>query len=316
MKELKRPNIILDLQVITTTEDFASELLKRVYRQYPFEKIKQLVKNFRIVPEISVNPLSNNVNVTFKPSKNIAGTAPLEDVLNLIEKLSSPSNKTIVIFDEFQDVKRIGKDTDRHLRSFMQMHKNINYVFLGSQESLIRDIFEKKKSPFYHFGYLFPLTKIPVNEFRTFLTSRFKDKTAGSTKIADNILEFTRSHPYYTQQLAFAVWESLDGNENIKPGVNVVEETESEIVKHHDIDYERLWNTLNRTDMKILIGMSFSESPPLSIEFVQTFNIGAMSTAFSGLKRLMLNGFIVKNEKGYEIDDPFFKKWIRERRLR
>lgn len=89
-----------------------------------------------------------------------------------------------------------------------------------------------------------------------------------------------------------------------------------ELMRHHDIDYERLWNTINRTDMKILIGMSISESSPLSVEFSKQHDTGASSTVFSSLKRLMQNGFIVKSSAGYEIDDPFFKEWIRVRRLK
>ena len=35
IKEIDRPVIFLDLQLITNTEDFAAQLLKRVYRIYP-----------------------------------------------------------------------------------------------------------------------------------------------------------------------------------------------------------------------------------------------------------------------------------------
>ena len=43
-------------------------------------------------------------------------------------------------------------------------------------------------------------------------------------------------------------------------------------------------------------------------------NIGPASTVFSSLKRLMQTGNVIKTEHGYEIDDPFFKKWIIGRR--
>ncbi len=318
VKDLKRKFIVIDLQIITTPEDFAAELLKRIYRTYPFEKIKQFLKNFKVVPSITVDPLTNNIDIIFKTAHS--PLSPLEDVLNLIEKLASVKNKTVVIFDEFQEITRINKELDRYLRAVMQYHQNINYVFLGSQESLIRQIFEKKKSSFYHFGYVFPLDKIPRSEFKSFLSIRFKEITSSNDNIADAILEISGSHPYYTQQLAFIVWEIIGREENTgSANVNseeIVESAVSELIIRHDIDYERLWNTLNRTDMKLLIGMSFSENSPLSKEFLKQFDIGAQSTVFSSIKRLMQNGFIVKHKSGYEIDDPFLKKWIKERRLR
>ena len=310
IKKINRPSIFVDLQIITNAEDFAAQLLKRVYRIYPFEKIKQIIKSFRIIPNISFNPMNNEVDIKFQPVSS--GSILVEDALNLLEKISEKKKKIIVVFDEFQEIKNIGKDLDRQLRSIIQHHQNINYVFLGSQESLMRDIFEKKKSPFYHFGYLLPLDKIPYQEFLTFLAYGLKSVTFKSTEISNEILEITKAHPYYTQQLAFNVWELLNNDGKIK---NFVEEALNEIIRHHDMDYERLWNTINRTDMKILIGMSLSEIPPLSSDFSKRYFTGASSTIFSGLKRLAQKGMVIKTGSGYEIDDPFFKRWIILRRL-
>ena len=310
IKDLERPIISLDLQLVTAPEDFASQLLKRIYKIYTFEKIKELIKSFRVIPTIKINPMTNAADITFKPS-SAESHIPLEDVFNLIEKLGKGKKKPAVMLDEFQEIKRIGKNLENYLRSVIQYHKNVNYVFLGSQESLIRDIFEKKKSPFYRFGILFPLEKIPREEFRVYLIGGLNKITAGAGKLADEILDITKSHPYYTQQLAFTVWELLKGNKNLK---TPIADAAAEIVRHHDIDYERLWNTLNRIDMKILIGMAFTEISPLSGEFTRQFDTGAMSTVFSSIKRLMNSGLVIKTESGYEIDDPFFKNWIQVRR--
>jgi len=312
VKKTKRPYILLDLQLITTPQDFASQLLKRVYRVYPFQKIKDLIKNFRITPQITLNPATNEIDVSYKPLALNSEQTAIEDVLNLIENLGSSKAKPVVILDEFKEIKRIGKDTDRLLHSIMQHHQNINYVFLGSQESLIREIFEKKKSPFYHFGYLFPLGKIPYDEFLAYLSNNFKKITKDYNPLSVKLLEKTKCHPYYTQQLAFTSWQLLLNNSTIE---NPVEMAVDEIIRYHDIDYERLWNTLNRTDMKLLIGMSLSDNSPLSEEFSKLHDMGASSTVFSSLKRLMQSGFIIKSTAGYEIDDPFFKQWIKVRRM-
>ena len=309
MREIDRPFILLDMQLITTAEDFAAQMLKRVHRLYPFEKIKQVIRNFKIIPNISLNPLNNEVDISFQSGS--PGSILVEDVLNLIEKLSKQAKKTIIVFDEFQDIKNIDKLLDRQLRSIIQYHKKINYVFLGSQESLMRDIFEKKKSPFYHFGTLMPLAKIPHQDFINYLSQGFKIVSGTAQQIAKEILVITRAHPYYTQQLAFYVWELVNRHKNLK---QPVETACDEIIQHHDIDYERLWNTLNRTDMKILIGMSVSETSPLSSDFSKNHFDGATSTIFSSLKRLTLNSLVIKTESGYEIDDPLFKRWLIKRR--
>ena len=66
--------------------------------------------------------------------------------------------------------------------------------------------------------------------------------------------------------------------------------------------------------MKMLIGMAKSEYSPLSDQFLQNYNIGSSSTAYSSILKLLKNGFINKSKDGYEIDDPFFKRWIIQKR--
>ncbi len=302
--------IYLDMQLVLTEGDFAAQLLKRIYRIFPVQKLKNYIKSFRIIPTVIMNPVTGDVEISFSPGSR--DLAPLEDVLNLIEKLGKAEDKIIVVLDEFQDVFRINTGLVRMLRSVIQVHKNINYVFMGSSESMIREIFEKKDSPFYRFGILYPLGKIPEAKFRLFLEYNFRGITGDTGSISENILKISGAHPYYTQQLAFMVWELLSHKGQTEE--MVVDFAADEIVRSHDNDFELLWNTLNRTDMLVLAGMSESNASPLSEEFRKQFGTGAASTVYSTLQRLIKKGMVVRDAAGYFIDDPFFSRWIRMRR--
>ncbi len=308
LNELDRPHLYLDLQLVLSVEDFAAQLLKRVHRIFQYEKLKALIKNFQIIPRISINPLNNEVDVTFNSKVN--ETVVLEDVLNLIDNLQ---RDIIVVIDEFQEVNRIGKDLDKYLRAVIQHHQNINYVFLGSQEHLMRNIFEKKNSAFYHFGYLYVLNKIPEVEFRQFLYDGLSGLSEAVDTIIDEILSVTQSHPYFTQQFAFVIYELLSAGCKLS-AVEAVEYALNEIIRTHDMDFERLWNTFNRTDRAVLIGMADDNLPPLSIEFQEKIKIRSSSTIFSSLKRLSESGIVIKTSQKYEIDDPFFSRWLIARR--
>jgi hypothetical protein len=297
------------MQLILSAEDFASQLLKRVYRIFPIQKLKGYIKSFRLIPSLIINPATGETEISFKPgSKDLA---PLEDVLNLVEKLGSDGVKIIVVLDEFQEIFRIHTGLDRLLRSVMQNHKNINYVFMGSSESMIREIFEKKNSPFYRFGSLMTLGKISIDKFALFLEERLAGITDQNKKVSETILGITGCHPYYTQQLAFTVWELL-GRSGYT--TDIVEIAANDIVQSHDNDYERLWNNFNRTDMMVLTGMAMGDISPLSDEFSRLYGTGATSTVFSTLQRLTGRGILIKEGSLYNIDDPFFKRWIVFRR--
>jgi len=309
VKTGSREILFLDLQLINSIEDFAAQYLRRIYRIFPSERIKQFIRNFRIIPTLSVNPVSSEMEISFQ---NTGADLPLlEDVLNLLDHLSDPVNRTIVVFDEFQDIMRLGIGIDRKLRAIMQLHQNINYIILGSQESMMREIFEKKKSPFYHFGQLFPLPKIEKEHFKSFINAGLNNVCSNPDQIADDILNFTDGHPYYTQQLAYTIWNILNQKQVVlKP----VEQAISETIQIHDFDYERLWATIKNTDKKILVNLAQRNNHHMISPLARAANIGPVSTVFSSLKRLMQNGNVIKSEQGYEIDDPFFKLWIIERR--
>lgn len=310
VKDLGRPVIAIDLQLVTSPADLAAQILKRIYRFFPAEKLKRYLKGFRVVPTLSLNPVSGAVDVSFMPGTPYLPV--LEDVLNLAERVSTEKKKIIMIFDEFQDAVKIDTSLISFMRAIMQHHKMINYVFLGSQESLIRGIFEKKKSPFYHFGMVMNLSKIDIKEFMVFLKKGFSKLFDNADAVAEEILFVTKGHPYYTQQLAFTVWERAA----LKKGeAGLVSEAVNELIMMHDMDYERIWLNFNRTDRKMLLGLALSDLQPLSDAFNREWNIGASSTAFSSIKRLMASGFVIKTNK-YELDDPFFTRWLRGRRER
>ena len=294
-----REVISVNLQSVTSTEKLAEALLRKFLAKHPWSKIKNHLSKMRVVPTVSINPYTSLPEVAFLPGSN--PQVLLEDALNLIEKLDSPERR-IVVLDEFQEILKIDKSLDKQLRSIMQEHKNINYILMGSQEEMMKKIFLRKKSPFYHFGIVIHLERIPEDDFNTYITerlSRIKTLTSPSS-LASQILSFTACHPYYTQQLAFQTWYVLMNG--VSEG-EAVQAAADGLVRMHEFDYARLWDSLNLTNRKVLIHLATSSNSPFENRDVPT------STIQSALKRMTESGLLIKNGK-YVIDDPFFKLWI------
>lgn len=294
LSQTQRPTVQLDLQYVLSVDDFAAQLLRALFKLFPIEKIRHAMSHFRIAPILSTNAITGAMEISFQPMANSA--VLLEDAMSLVDKVTSPEKRLIIVLDEFQEVIKIQKGFDRQLRSLMQHQKNLNYILLGSQESMMEAIFEKKKSPFYHFGQVIRLSKIPYDDFLSYITERLPDNSKAT---AEEILQFTSCHPYYTQQLSSQVWEMIQYHK-VKDGV--VPKSIDALVSMHDLDYERLWQNLNRTDRYTLRQLTENKSP------IQNRK-QATSTSYSSLLRMMKSGLIVKNTN-YEIDDPFFRQWI------
>lgn len=144
------------------------------------------------------------------------------------------------------------------------------------------------------------LGKIPYDDLLTYIQTRLPTNNSDSSRlIAEEILAFTLCHPYYTQQLASQVWEMMEYNHIIDNVVNQAIET---LMRLHDLDFERIWLNQNRTDRATLKRLAthahsnYIQQPP--------------STTQSSLKRLLLNGYIIKTDT-YSVEDPFFNNWIK-----
>ena len=303
-KQLKRPFIMLNIQSITSTKELSNRILESVLKLYPMKNLKVLLRNFRIVPTISTNPMSDSIEVSFNPFSKENNDMILEDVLQLVNEVSTEKKRVILIFDEFQEIKEIEKGLDKKLRGILQLQNNVNCIFLGSQESMMEEIFNDKKSPFYHFGLIMQLKRISEDEFFNFLDERFRKITSQSEDISHEILQVTHCHPYYTQQLAFQVWDAIQYQ---KIGNDVVSQAIGQLVQMHDLDFERFWVNFSITDRNTLLLLAQNKSP-LTQRDLPT------STSFSSLKRLIKNGYVIKTNT-YEIEDPFFQRWMQQNLL-
>ena len=297
VKQSGRKHITVNLQQATSVADFSAKLLREFFKVHPLERIRHLITHFRVIPTVSTNPVTGSMDVSFQPGAD--GTVLIEDVLTLIERAHSEKDRMIVVLDEFQEILDLAPKFDKQLRSIMQEQKHINYILLGSQESMMTDIFENKKSPFYHFGQMMRLGKLPREDFHRYLSERLAGIfPEGCDELADRILDYTDCHPYYSQQLAANIWQVGV----LQPGVeNPFDAAIRQIVAAHGLDFERFWMSFNRTNRWIL--KRLSSGKPLQTGEYRT------STIYSALKRLQKDGYVIYSDR-YEMEDPFFREWI------
>ncbi|MFH1353545.1 MAG: ATP-binding protein [bacterium] len=304
--------LIINLELMTSAADLANFIIRKSLSLSSFEKIKNYLKNLRIQPAIKINPETGEISVAFTPDKKDL-SAYIEDALEFPEKIARSRNKKIVlVFDEFQEVRRISGTLERKMRAIFQHHSNVSYIFIGSQEHMIADIFQNRKNPFYKFGKQIVLGKIPEDKFRKFILSGFKKNGINAVKIIDLILERTENHPYYTQQLCHEIFNLSGKRKELLPAI--IKEAANEILTNHSADYMRWWREMDNTEKKLLIGLTIPEKKLTSSDFLKKSGIVSPSTASSAIRRLLNEGAIIEAEGSFKIEDPFWKKWIAENR--
>ncbi|NIO80032.1 MAG: hypothetical protein GTN53_05705 [Candidatus Aminicenantes bacterium] len=127
-----------------------------------------------------------------------------------------------VVFDEFQDILNLkdASTTLAVLRSKIQFHTDIPYIFAGSIRNRMDEIFNNPDSPFFKSAITINVGPLDREVFSGFLQAKFsKGKRRVSQTLLDRVFEITQDNPGDIQQLCGAVWEVTSYNDNIKEDI-------------------------------------------------------------------------------------------------
>ncbi len=237
------------------------------------------------------------------------GKNGLKESLNFPQRIAEKKGKQVIIaFDEFQEIMNLdGNQLEKTMRSVFQLHDDVSYVFAGSKTHLLKDIFENGNRPFYNFGKIKTLGKIPNKEFAKGIKRKFESTDRKiSQSVIKNILDITEGHPYYTQQLCHELWYlSTDDHLNEK----MVEKARKNILQYRSDFYEQEWSEIkSNIQRRLLIALADGVEDLYSEETVKNYNLKTSSHVQKAYKALESKD-IVKDKK---IIDIFFKSWIED----
>jgi uncharacterized protein YdcH (DUF465 family) len=124
--------------------------------------------------------------------------------LDVVDKIATSKDINMkVIFDEFQDITKLyDKNILETLRSVAQHHENITYIFLGSIESIMTQIFENKSSPFFHFASVIQLDGLDIDELYSYTVEQFnKNNIIYNKDVIYQTIKFLKGHPEYSAKV-------------------------------------------------------------------------------------------------------------------
>ncbi|MEW5766395.1 MAG: ATP-binding protein [bacterium] len=236
----------------------------------------------------------------------------LESSLDFPEEFAVKKGRRLVFaYDEFSDlVKLNGESLLKKMRAKFQRHKNVSYIFSGSQESLMNELFLGKSSAFFRFGRIFRLKEIPLGAFARYIGDTFsKLKIRVQDELIDKILGLTGCHPFYTQLLCQTIYLAVKG-EKAKVDEADIKECHYRVILGEKAYFEDLWNRLRERKYALLVLKS------VALEEASPYKLGLnKQTVYRALTNLERRGYIYRGENGnYRMVDPFFRDYLRFRR--
>jgi hypothetical protein len=232
--------------------------------------------------------------------------------------LDSQTFKTVIAIDEFQQVMKYPEfSTDAWLRSRMQQLKNVVFIFSGSQQHLMAELFTSPERPFYRSTSIMKLEKLDSALYRDFIVSRFRDYQKDiDPAIAEDILRWCDIHTYYVQQLCNRVFAATF--KQVTP--ELWKEQASELLKEQEIIFLGYRNLLTTHQWNLLksIANEGKVYQPTGMEFSGKHALYNSATILRSLKSLLRYELVYKNfdSKGlqyYSVYDVFFQRWCSER---
>ena len=291
-------------------EKFASSVIQATSTK--MDQMVQTAKEFimSITPRITYSPdpgTEYTLSLGITPKMNTP-----EEILDLPERIAQKKGiQMVVCIDEFQQIGEMPDSltVQKTIRSVWQHHRNVCYCLFGSKQHLMNNLFYSRKMPFYQFGDMFFLKKIPTEKWVPFITSRFKD--AGkqiSEKLAERICQTVDNYSSYVQQLAwnvFVVSDSIVTEQSFQEGM---EATFAQVTPF----FVELTANLTTYQMNLLRAICSGFHEDFGKKDVTShYDLGSRSNLVKLKKALIEREIIEQTEDGLFISDPLFERWFK-----
>jgi len=305
--------LYVDFMSVRSEDDMCRRILREVIALENasgfLKKIMATLAHLR--PVLSVDPITMAPEIKLDASLRL-GSSSISETIALIASLHGEKPKLAVAFDEFQDIGRLPAASEIYalMRSKIQFHEMIPYIFAGSNQHKLDMVFTSPDSPFFKSAIPLSVGPFPREEFMSFIIKKFKLGQRVINKASlTAIFDTCRDVPGDVQQFCEAVWSVSAGKGIISE--KTIAEALNLIFTRERGTYEYI--TANLTDVQARCLFALARIGGSSV-FSQAFSKESgnlIATNQRAVEMLLKKGIIYENRGAYEFISPFFKHWIK-----
>jgi uncharacterized protein len=305
----------IDLFNIRNEQEFYETLVRETIKasSTKWEEMVDTAKTLfrKIIPKIT---LSTEQNSEFSLSLNwdeIKQNA--DEILDFPERICAAKNiKMIICLDEFQNISFFDDQLafQKKLRAHWQRHSNTTYCLYGSKRHLLMDFFTSPSMPFYKFGDIYFMEKIPLKHWLDFIPDRFNSTGKSiSRELAAEIAEKMEVHPSYVQQYAQKVW-FLSGKKVMKKHLDIALEL---LLDQHSLLYQRETEQITNLQLNLLRAIAEGQKSLTTREVIEKYGLKSSANVIKMRNALEQKELIDTMGEEIIFIDPLFKIWLNMR---
>lgn len=311
-KEQKQDIVTLYMDIYSTqslgdfVRLFANTVLGKLdtMPQKAFSRIGQFIRSCR--PVFTFDELTGVPKVTID-------VAPMEEestLKEIFEYLGSSEKRCYIAIDEFQQIAEYPeKGVEALLRSYIQFLPHVNFIFAGSKQHVMQEIFTSSKRPFYQSTQLLTIGAINRDEYAGFAIDHFaKHNLQLPQEVFDAIYEKFDGHTWYIQSLLNRLY-----GYNRDVDMKLVAYATEQIVSELSYSYADLLKAYSAGHVRLLKAIAHEGcvKEVLAGDFISKHKLRAASSVSASLKKMLDHELVYQTSCGYIIYDRFMGVWLR-----
>ena len=285
---------------------FANTVLGRLdsVPQKALSRISRFIKSCR--PVFTFDELTGMPKTTI----DVAPTDEKATLQEIFEYLKSADKRCYIAIDEFQQIAEYPeKGIEALLRSYIQFLPNVNFIFAGSKQHVMQEMFLSAKKPFYQSTQTLAIDRIDQSAYYHFASDFFAHQGRKLTQsVFDTIYNRFDGHTWYVQ----AILNRLYGY-STDIDLATIDIAVGEIIEESTYAYENLLAAYPAGSVHLLkaIAIEGCVKEITSGDFIAKHKLKAASSVNSTIKKLLKNELAYKTRSGYIVYDRFLNEWLR-----
>lgn len=312
LKEQKSDVVTLYMDIYSTqslgdfVRLFANTVLGQLdsVPQKALNRIGQFIRSCRLVFTF------DEITGTPKVTVDVSPTEEESTLKEIFDYLGSSEKRCYIAIDEFQQIAEYPeKGVEALLRSYIQFLPNVNFIFAGSKQHVMQEMFTSSKRPFYQSTQLLTIGTVNRDEYADFAMAHFaKNNLQLPREVFDAIYDKFDGHTWYIQNLL----NRLYGYNRDVEMASITYAME-QIVAEQSYSYADLLKAYPAGHVRLLkaIAQEGCVKEVLAGNFISKHKLRAASSVSSALKKLVANELVYQTTDGYIIYDRFMGEWLR-----
>jgi hypothetical protein len=244
-------------------------------------------------------------------SLDVAKEQQEQSLKRIFEYMENSGKRCYIALDEFQQIAEYSEsNTEALLRSYIQFIPNVYFIFAGSQQHMMTDMFLSAKRPFYHSSQIITLEEIGEEVYFEFATNLFEQKDIKLTKEAFHYLyKKLDGQTWYLQATMNRIYENRPKSISQEDVNHAIEE----LINEQETAFENYYSSLtdNQCDLLVAIAKEERVKSPMANAFMQKYHLPAVSSVKMALNSLTDRQLVYRYRDNYIIYDRFFAMWLR-----